>query len=55
MSCCDGWDWTDTAEEIKECPDCGELTDEDGEALTGCYCSPVLCKTCGSSPCDGSC
>ena len=55
MSCCDGWDHTDDAKEIKECPVCGELVDEDGDALTGCNYSPVACRECGDAPCDQSC
>lgn len=37
-----------------ECPDCGEPTSE-GQAIDGCSYSPVICKTCGHSPCDQSC
>jgi|SaaInl4_200m_RNA_FD_contig_51_1080556_length_775_multi_6_in_0_out_0_2 hypothetical protein len=53
--CCDGWDYTEEAKEIGECPDCGEEVDEDGDALTGCNYSSVICETCGAAPCDGSC
>lgn len=37
-----------------ECPDCGSPT-VDGEAQEICAWSPVICKTCGSAPCDESC
>lgn len=53
--CSEGWNYTEEAKEIKECPDCGAKVNEDGEALTGCDWSPVLCDTCGDAPCDGSC
>jgi len=53
--CCDGWDSTGVAEEILECPACGEKTDEDGDALIGCAYSPIVCNTCGWRPCDQSC
>lgn len=36
------------------CPDCGEPT-VDGDAFECCGYSPVVCKTCGDAPCDGSC
>jgi hypothetical protein len=50
--CCDGWDYTDEVD--GECPDCGMETSE-GVAVTGCNYSSVVCKTCGSAPCDLSC
>lgn len=53
--CCDGWNHTKQAKEIKECPDCGGEVDQDGDALVGCFWSPYECRTCGSRPCDGSC
>jgi len=53
--CCDGWDNTEYAKEIKECPECGAEVDEDGDALTGCHYSPIGCETCGDAPCDQSC
>jgi len=40
---------------VGECPDCGELIDEDGDAEEMCNYSPTLCETCQYSPCDGSC
>ncbi len=53
LKCCSGWEYPD--EEVDgECPDCGGPTVE-GEAQSGCSYSPVLCKTCGDRPCDGSC
>ena len=58
MSCCDGWNlWGDYPKDYvcKQCPDRGEDVDDDGNAMTGCHYSPVVCKTCGSAPCDGSC
>ena len=36
------------------CPTCGVDT-VDGRAFDICDYSPVLCETCGSAPCDGSC
>lgn len=51
--CCEGW-YTPEVEINAECPDCGEPT-VDGEAPNGCHYSPVVCETCGSRPCDGSC
>ena len=51
--CCDGWKFDDS-EVNGVCPDCGEPT-VDGEAQEGCNWSPVICKTCGDAPCDGSC
>lgn len=50
--CCDDWDMTEAVD--GECPDCGCPT-VDGEAAQGCHYSPVICKTCGDAPCDGSC
>lgn len=50
--CCDSWD---IGPPVGECPDCGEPVNEDGEAVTGCAYSPVVCDTCGSAPCDLSC
>jgi hypothetical protein len=60
MSCCDGWynypkNYRENNIEIASCPECGEDVDEDGDAMSGCYYSPVVCKTCGSAPCDLSC
>jgi hypothetical protein len=53
IGCCDGW--SSLVSEINgECPDCGYPT-VDGDAASGCYYSPVICKTCGYAPCDGSC
>lgn len=49
--CCDDWD---LGTPNGECPDCGEDT-VDGEAAYGCGYSPVVCDTCESAPCDGSC
>lgn len=51
--CCDGWSYPEDA--VGECPDCGEPVDKDGDAVEGCYWSPVDCETCGSRTCDGSC
>lgn len=36
------------------CPDCGEPT-VDGDAYECCSYSPVMCDTCGCSPCDQYC
>ena len=55
MSCADGWDNRKWAKEVKECPDCGEDVDEDGDAVEGCNHSPVECATCGAAPCNDSC
>lgn len=44
----------DNGEPNGECPECGEPT-VDGESAYGCFYSPVVCKTCGSKPCDESC
>jgi len=52
--CCDQFD-NGPAVEGKECPECGEPVNEDGEAPYGCNYSPTACQTCGSRPCDGSC
>lgn len=52
--CADGWDFSDDDGVKGVCPDCGEPT-IDGTAITGCNYSQVDCKTCGASPCDGSC
>lgn len=53
--CCEGWDLGKDGETPDgERPDCGEPT-VDGQAVRGCCWSPVVCETCGSSPCDGSC
>ena len=54
--CFEEWDYSDGGK-IKvdgECPDCGEDT-IGGDAITGCCYSKVICKTCGSAPCDESC
>lgn len=51
--CCDPWDFRDEA--VGHCPECGAEVDEDGNAVEGCYYSPVVCEVCGSAPCDGSC
>jgi hypothetical protein len=53
MCCADGWDHGD-AKINGVCPDCGRPT-VDGDAVYGCHYSPILCHTCGFSPCDGSC
>lgn len=56
--CCDGWDYYSEnykAEDIAKCLDCGGDVNSDGYAMSGCNYSPVLCETCGSAPCDGSC
>jgi hypothetical protein len=53
MTCFDGWFYEDY-EITGECPDCGMPTRLD-RAREGCYWSPVECKTCEYSPCDGSC
>ena len=39
-----------------KCIDCDEPVDQDGDSLYYCcgY-SPMVCKTCGWKPCDGSC
>ena len=55
MSCSDGWDNSGSVQDIILCPVCGEEVDESGEALTGCFWSPVSCETCGCAPCDESC
>lgn len=51
-NCCDCWDYGDEVDGI--CPECGRATHE-GQCVYGCYYSSVECKTCGASPCDGSC
>jgi len=51
MSCCDSWY---IGEPNGVCPVCGEET-VDGHAATGCGSAPIMCDTCGASPCDGSC
>lgn len=41
---------------VGKCRDCGEPVDANGDStLEGCVWSPSICKTCGDSPCDGSC
>lgn len=51
--CSDGWYYPD--EEIDgECPMCGSPTLA-GAAQEGCFWSPVVCRKCEESPCDGSC
>ena len=53
LDCCSGH--SSYIEEINGfCHDCGCLT-VDGKAITGCSYSPVICETCGASPCDQSC
>lgn len=51
--CCDCWSSYES-EVDGECQDCGTPT-VNGEAAYGCNYSPETCKTCGYSPCDGSC
>lgn len=53
MSCCDGWEYSDK-EVNGVCKDCGMPT-VGGHAQEGCHYSPVVCETCGWSPCDQSC
>lgn len=60
MSCCDGWNYLSgltkqQIEDLDRCPECGEYIDDDGDAMCGCFWSPIACKTCGSRPCDESC
>ena len=50
--CCDPWE---NGEAVGECPSCGTAVNEDGEAVSGCNYSPVLCEVCGDQPCDLSC
>lgn len=50
--CCDGW-YGNTP--VGECPDCGEEIDVYGDAVTGCFHSPIICETCGSAPCEEYC
>lgn len=51
--CCSPFDWgIETVNGI--CPDCGRAT-SDGQCVCGCSYSPVICKTCGATPCDCSC
>lgn len=51
--CSYGYEATD--EEVDgACPECG-MTTVEGRASEGCCYSPVVCETCGWSPCDGSC
>lgn len=52
MPCCDSYD-NGTA--VGECKECGEPIDKDGEAIAGCYYSPIACSTCHHQLCDGSC
>lgn len=54
MSCCESWCLEEGEESDGVCPDCGMET-LDGYAIEGCCYSPVICKTCGDAPCDGSC
>ena len=53
--CADGWDYMESAKEVGVCPECGGDVDEDGDALTGCNYSAVMCEVCGDAPCDLSC
>lgn len=53
--CCDNWNLVKDGYEVDGiCPDCGRATSE-GQCVYGCNYSPIECKTCGASPCDGSC
>lgn len=51
--CSDGWS-SEKSEVNGECPKCGKET-VNGIAASGCNYSPIICDTCGWSPCDGSC
>lgn len=51
--CCEPWSYP-KVEIDGECPECGTPT-VGGHAESGCCYSPVICKTCGDAPCDGSC
>lgn len=50
--CCDGWDY---GEPVGICPECEADVDANGDAVSGCHYSPVICPVCGDAPCDGSC
>lgn len=54
MSGCDFWDYIEVEGDVGECPECGEET-IDGRAIYGCSHNFVVCDTCGSTPCQGSC
>lgn len=54
MGCCSPFEFS-REDVVGECPVCGALVDEDGNAVEGCSYSPVDCDICGSRPCDGSC
>lgn len=51
--CRDGWS-SKRSEINGVCPDC-ECETVDGAAPSGCCYSALMCHTCGSAPCDGSC
>jgi hypothetical protein len=53
MMCCENRNYG--AKKVGDCPECGADVDEDGNALEQCAHSPIMCKTCGYAPCDGSC
>lgn len=36
------------------CPECAQTT-YDGDSVSICAYSPVMCDLCGDAPCDGSC
>lgn len=50
--CADGFT---NGKEVGKCPDCGAPVDEYGDVTYGCNYAPVVCDTCGDSPCDESC
>lgn len=50
--CCDNCG--DDGEANGECPECGEPT-VDGFTKDCCNYSPICCKECQWTPCDGSC
>ena len=50
--CCAEWT---NGEYDHDCPECEAKLDKDGDPVRGCFYSPVICKACGDSPCDGSC
>jgi hypothetical protein len=50
--CCDGWNY---GEAVGVCPACDKPVDAEGNAVEGCFWSPLICEICGARPCDQSC
>lgn len=57
MLCCGGdGEGTDFEQTVGECPNCGNPINSIGKTTEEwCGYSPIICKTCEYSPCDGSC